>query len=106
MPDANEQPNNQENQAANDAAATPATTPTTETQRPRPRSSITSFFIMSFVLFMLTSNSGEDILVKNLYVESLKSLQYQQSNFSAWRNASESNFTMVCVSFDFCDQVN
>ena len=89
MPDIPEQQNNEENLATNDAA-TPG-----PAEQQRPRTSISSFFVMTFVLFMLTSNNGEDILVKNLYVESLKSLQYQQSNFSAWRNTSESNFTMV-----------
>jgi len=62
------------------------------------RSSIPSFLFIIFLLFMLTNHSGDEFLARNHYQETLQSLTYQLSNFTAWVNGSESNFIMVCTS--------
>lgn len=61
----------------------------------RPRSSLPSFFFLSFVLFMLTNNQSEELAARNQYLDALSVLDYQLSNFTAWRNGTESNFTLV-----------
>ncbi|EJD07571.1 uncharacterized protein FOMMEDRAFT_115893 [Fomitiporia mediterranea MF3/22] len=45
---------------------------------------MSSFLFMTVMLFMLTNNGGEDLVVRSQYRESLKNLRFQQSNFSAW----------------------
>lgn len=52
-------------------------------------------------------NGGtDDILVRNQYRESLKSLRLQQSNFSEWLESGglsqEANFSMVCAADTPC----
>ena len=62
----------------------------------QPRSSVPSFLFISFVLFMLMSGRGDEFAsTRDLYVNGLQSLNYQLGNFSAWRNGTESNFTLV-----------
>ena len=63
------------------------------------RSSIPSFLFISFMLFMLTSHNGDEFLARHQYQDSLESLKYQLSNYTAWMNGTESNFTMVRVWF-------
>ena len=64
----------------------------------RPRSSIPSFFFLSFVLFMLTNNQSEELAARNQYLDALSVLDHQLSNFTAWRNGTASNFTLVSPS--------
>ena len=61
----------------------------------RPRSSLPSFLFLSFVLFMLTNNQSEELAARNQYLDALTVLNYQLSNFTAWRNGTESNWTLV-----------
>ncbi|KAJ8473594.1 hypothetical protein ONZ45_g16234 [Pleurotus djamor] len=67
------------------------------TGRPRQRSSVPSFLFISFLLFMLTNHSGDEFLARHQYQDALSSLSYQLSNFTAWRNGTDSNFTMPSV---------
>jgi transmembrane E3 ubiquitin-protein ligase len=69
-----------------------------QTQRNQ-RSSIPSFLFVSFMLFMLTSRNGDEFLARHQYHDALVSLGEQLSNYTAWMNGSESNFTMVRISF-------
>ena len=62
----------------------------------QPRSSVPSFLFISFILFMLMSGRGDEFSVtRDMYVNGLQSLNYQLANFTAWRNGTESNFTLV-----------
>ncbi|KAI0793636.1 hypothetical protein C8Q74DRAFT_1243576 [Fomes fomentarius] len=80
--------------------STPSNEPTRDLEdgidSPRqPRSSVPSFLFMSFVLFMLMSGRGDDIAVtRDLYVNGLQSLKYQLSNYTAWLNGTETNYTL------------
>ncbi|EGO20800.1 hypothetical protein SERLADRAFT_442156 [Serpula lacrymans var. lacrymans S7.9] len=58
------------------------------------RSSVPSFLFIIFMLFMLTNHSGDEFLARNHYQDALQSLNYQMSNFTAWMNGTESNFTL------------
>ncbi|TFK39970.1 hypothetical protein BDQ12DRAFT_629095 [Crucibulum laeve] len=60
----------------------------------RPRSSVPSFLFISFMLFMLTSHNGDEFLARHQYQDSLRSLSYQLSNYTAWMNGNESDFTV------------
>ncbi|KAI0703928.1 hypothetical protein C8Q76DRAFT_752964 [Earliella scabrosa] len=61
----------------------------------QPRSSVPSFLFISFVLFMLMSGRGDEFAAtRDLYVNGLQSLNYQLSNFTAWLNGTETNFTL------------
>lgn len=64
-------------------------------QRPLNRSSLPSFLFISFMLFMLTSHNGDEFLARHQYQDALQELTYQHSNFTAWMNGTESNFTLV-----------
>ena len=69
---------------------------------PRPqtsRSSVPSFLFISFILFMLTSHSGDEFLARHQYQDALQSLTYQLSNYTSWMNGNSSNFTMVWSCF-------
>lgn len=61
----------------------------------RRRGSISSFILASFIIFMLMNNRGDEILVRNRYMEALASSTYQLSNYSAWLNGTASNFSLV-----------
>ncbi|KAF8674018.1 Ring finger [Rhizoctonia solani] len=65
-----------------------ATTPLNPNQA---RSSITSILLISIVLFLL---SGDDPSVQAQQEDTLRSLEYQQSNYTAWLNGTASNFTL------------
>ncbi|KAI0628206.1 hypothetical protein C8Q77DRAFT_1150309 [Trametes polyzona] len=59
------------------------------------RSSLPSFLFVTFVLFMLTSGRGDDVTqTRDQYLNGLQSLNYQLSNYSAWLNGTQSNFTL------------
>ncbi|KAH9928798.1 hypothetical protein B0H21DRAFT_814236 [Amylocystis lapponica] len=60
----------------------------------RARSSLPSFLFISFVLFMLTNNRGDEMYVRNQYLQVLDSLNHQMSNYSAWLNGTSLNFTL------------
>lgn len=62
---------------------------------PQQRSSVPSFLFLIFMLFILTNHTGDEFLARNHYQDALQSLNYQLSNFTAWLNGTESNFTMV-----------
>lgn len=47
------------------------------------------------MLYILTNHSGDEFLARNHYQDALQSLNYQLSNFTAWLNGTETNFTMV-----------
>jgi hypothetical protein len=63
--------------------------------RQRQRQSATSLIFMTFVLFMLTNRNTEEALARNVYLETLDSMHRQLSNYSAWLNGTETNFTLV-----------
>lgn len=85
-------------------AGTPANVPGTDPQQQpqRQRGSITSFLFFSFILFMLTNNRGDEIVVVNQYKEALDSMVFQLGNYSAWLNGTSANFSVgeliFCVS--------
>ena len=61
----------------------------------RPRSSISSFLFITFLLFMLTSHNGDEYLARHQYQDALRSLTYQLSNYTAWMNGTSTNFSVV-----------
>ncbi|KAG8681771.1 hypothetical protein FRC08_015406, partial [Ceratobasidium sp. 394] len=65
-----------------------ATTPFNPTQA---RSSVTSLLLISIVLFLL---SGDDPSLQTQKEDTLRSLEYQQNNYTAWLNGTASNFTL------------
>jgi len=67
----------------------------TGTTRPRQRSSIPQFLFFTFLLFMLTSHSGDEFLARHQYQDVKRSLGEQLGNYTAWLNGTETNFTMV-----------
>jgi hypothetical protein len=71
--------------------------PPAQTQdRPqRRRSSIPSFLIVSFILFMLTSHNGDEFLARHQYQNALHTLTVQSDDYATWLNGTASNFTMV-----------
>jgi len=72
------------------------------TADPRPqRGSITSLLILSLFVLIMTNNGGsDDLAVRNQYLDSLSSLEWQLGNYSAWLNGSaDANFTMVRIPF-------
>ncbi|KAI6149308.1 hypothetical protein BKA82DRAFT_4127849 [Pisolithus tinctorius] len=58
------------------------------------RSSIPSFVLIIFMLFLLTNHSGDEFLARNHHYDALHSLTYQLSNFTNWMNGSDTNFSM------------
>ena len=73
----------------------PETEDVTQTpSRPR-RSSIPGLIFFGLVLFMLTSHNGDELLARHQYQSSVQSLGYELANYTAWKNGTESNFTMV-----------
>lgn len=80
---------------------TPASTPTPGLPPQRPRGSVSSFLFFSFVLFMMTNNSTEDLSTRNQYIDALQSFEWQMGNYTAWVNGTDPdtlNFTMVRAS--------
>ncbi|KEP50684.1 putative RING finger protein [Rhizoctonia solani 123E] len=69
-------------------AGAAATTPLNPNQA---RSSITSLLLISIVLFLL---SGDDPAVQVQQEDALRTLEYQQSNYTSWLNGTASNFTL------------
>lgn len=67
------------------------------TDRPPRRhgGSISSFLLISFLLFMLTNNRGDESLTRYHYQEALDLSTHQLSNYSAWLNGSTSSFSLV-----------
>ncbi|KZT68761.1 hypothetical protein DAEQUDRAFT_765968 [Daedalea quercina L-15889] len=58
------------------------------------RSSVPTFLFISFVLFMLTNNRGEEIDARYRYMKALDLLNGQVADFSAWLHGSPSNFSL------------
>ncbi|KAI6010786.1 hypothetical protein F5J12DRAFT_904922 [Pisolithus orientalis] len=58
------------------------------------RSSIPSFVLIIFMLFLLMNHSGDEFLARNHHYDALRSLTYQLSNFTNWMNGSDTNFSM------------
>ncbi|KAI6151181.1 hypothetical protein BKA82DRAFT_4124844 [Pisolithus tinctorius] len=58
------------------------------------RSSIPSFVLIIFMLFLLTNHSGDKFLARSHHYDALHSLTYQLSNFTSWMNGSDTNFSM------------
>ncbi|CAE6462228.1 unnamed protein product [Rhizoctonia solani] len=69
----------------------PGATTTTPLNPNQARSSITSILLISIVLFLL---SGDDPSVQAQQEDTLQSLEYQKSNYTAWLNGTASNFTL------------
>ena len=44
---------------------------------------------------MLTNHNGDEFLARHQYQDALMSLRHQLSNYTAWLNGTESNFTLV-----------
>ncbi|TFK18973.1 hypothetical protein FA15DRAFT_674849 [Coprinopsis marcescibilis] len=61
----------------------------------RPRSSVPSFLFLSFLLFMLNSHNGDEFLARHQHQDALRALTWQLSNYTAWLNGTESNFTIL-----------
>jgi len=77
-------------------AVIPPNTSQAETDPPRrQRSSIPSFIFITFVLFMLTNNRGDEVGLRTQYEEALESLNMQLGNYSAWLNGTRANFTVA-----------
>ena len=64
--------------------------------RTRPRGSVSSFLLISLILFLLTSHNGEEFLARHHYQDAMNSLENQLSNYTAWMNGTVSNFSLVC----------
>jgi hypothetical protein len=64
-------------------------------QGPRQRASVPSFLLISFILFMLTSHNGDEFLARHQHQDALEGLTWQLGNYTAWRNGTGSNFTLV-----------
>ncbi|KAK0434656.1 hypothetical protein EV421DRAFT_1839657 [Armillaria borealis] len=62
-------------------------------QQPR-RRSFSSVIVLMVMLFLLTSHNGDEFLARHQYQNALQSLTYQLSNFTAWMNGTETNFTV------------
>ncbi|KAJ7449681.1 hypothetical protein FB451DRAFT_1287670 [Mycena latifolia] len=60
----------------------------------RTRNPIPQFLFISFVLFLLTNHNGDEFLARHQYQDALRTLSYQLSNYTAWMNGTESNFTV------------
>ncbi|KAF8604550.1 hypothetical protein BDV93DRAFT_491761 [Ceratobasidium sp. AG-I] len=72
-------------------APLPGATTTTPFNPNQARSSVTSLLLISLVLFLL---SGDDPSLQTQQEDTLRSLEYQQSNYTAWLNGTASNFTL------------
>ena len=71
-------------------------TPSDDSMPPRrQRSTLPTFLFLSFTLFMLTNNQNEELAARNQYMDALGVLNNQLSNFTAWMNGTESNYTLV-----------
>lgn len=81
--------NDQERDPESGSAATPD-----ELQR-RQRGSLPSFLFITFLFFMLTNRTEEDVVVRAQYEDAIRALGYQLSNYSAWLNGTTTNFTLV-----------
>lgn len=62
---------------------------------PRQRASVPSFLLLSFILFMMTSHNGDEFLARHQHQDALENLTWQHGNYTAWRNGTNSNFTLV-----------
>ncbi|KAJ7155449.1 hypothetical protein C8R43DRAFT_884617 [Mycena crocata] len=49
---------------------------------------------ISFMLFLLTNHNGDEFLARHQYQDALRTMSYQLSNYTAWMNGTESNFTV------------
>ncbi|QRV90192.1 DSC E3 ubiquitin ligase complex subunit 1 [Ceratobasidium sp. AG-Ba] len=72
-------------------APLPGATATTPFNPNQARSSVTSLLLISIVLFLL---SGDDPSLQAQKEDTLRSLEYQQGNYTAWLNGTASNFTL------------
>ena len=68
---------------------------TTDELQRRQRGSLPSFLFITFLFFMLTNRTEEDVAVRAQYEEAVRALGYQLSNYSAWLNGTTTNFTLV-----------
>ena len=75
---------------------------TTQAQPQRQRSSIPSLIFLGFILFMLTSHNGDELLARHQHQANLQLLSYQLANYTAWQNGTESDFVLVRVAFLPC----
>ncbi|KAJ3718919.1 hypothetical protein C8R42DRAFT_674859 [Lentinula raphanica] len=61
---------------------------------PQQRGPLPSILFIMLMLLLFTSHNGEEFLARHQYQEALQKLTYQKSNFTAWLNGSETNFTL------------
>lgn len=65
----------------------------------RQRSVLPSFLFISFVLFMITNNGGEEVSQRTHLLDLLDGIDHQIANYSAWLNGTApENFTLVSTS--------
>ncbi|TFK71357.1 hypothetical protein BDN72DRAFT_817637 [Pluteus cervinus] len=62
--------------------------------RQRPRASLPSLLFLTVLIFMLTSHSGDEFLARHQHQEALRALTWQLSNYTAWMNGTESDFSL------------
>jgi transmembrane E3 ubiquitin-protein ligase len=68
-----------------------------ETPPPPPRpSSVPSFLFISFVLWMIMNNQGDEVPTKTSWQDTLAAVHANIQSYSAWLNGTASNFSMVC----------
>ncbi|KAJ7668346.1 hypothetical protein B0H17DRAFT_1209956 [Mycena rosella] len=60
----------------------------------RVRSPIPPFLFITFMLFLFTNHNGDEFLARHQYQDALRTLTYQLSNYTAWMNGTESNFSV------------
>ncbi|KAF5353145.1 hypothetical protein D9758_008759 [Tetrapyrgos nigripes] len=60
----------------------------------RPRSSLPSILFILLMLLLLTSHNGEEYLARHQYQDALQMLTEHLGNYTAWRNGTESNFSL------------
>ena len=73
----------------------PGSAATADELQRRQRGSLPSFLFVTFLFFILTNRNEEDVVVRTQYEDVVRALGYQLSNYSAWLNGTDTNFTLV-----------
>lgn len=61
----------------------------------RPRGSLSSFVLLLFILFLFTSQSGDDFFTRHHYQDVLTTMSEEAGNYTAWLEGKGSNFSLV-----------
>lgn len=59
---------------------------------------------MMLMFYMFNSHGGDEFIARHQYQDALQSLVEQHSNFTAWMNNTESNFTLVTIAYVLCKE--